>query len=601
MPSRPQTTAAAPAAEREQAPAQSGDGGALDRLDRHHQRTRERGVNGPLLFLAHLTLKPLIIVFFRLLRHGRRHIPRHGGVILASNHRSFLDPFAIGCCTWRPVYFMAKQELFDRRLIGWLLNALGAFPVRRGESDEQAMETARVLLERGEVLVLFPEGTRIRRGALRRPRRGMGRLALETGVPIAPIAIAGSERARRGWLIKPVRVRLRVGRALTFPRVESPSPRLAAEVSERVWPCVQLQWEWLGGLPALRTAAVVGAGSMGTAIAVVLARAGLDVELACRRSDQAERVRVDGRNADYLPGVELPDGVRATTTAEVELGGADLVVLAVPTRELPQVVGQIGAQIGTRSAVLVLSKGLVAPLATRPVPYVEARVKARAVASLGGAAHAGEAVELGAGVIVGCSDADLRTQLCEVLDQGGLEVDGTDDVVGVELGGCAKNTATLAAAAAAPTGMNAAGAIAGQVFAEVHELATRSGARPETLAGLAGVGDLIGTALAAGSRNRRAGELLADGVSAADVPEVLGCAAEAIDFVPLLVDELERAEVAAPATDHLLELIEGRLSPQEWLESVPGGRRRRDGSATAVGSGDAGRRRREVAPAATGK
>ena len=146
-------------------------------------------------------------------------------MILAANHRSFLDPFIIGICLRRPVYFVAKQELFRRRWQGWILNALGAFPVRRGEHDEEMMATARAVLERGDPVVIFPEGTRIRNGTLGRPKRGAGRLALETGAPIVPIAVTGTENARRGWLIRPAKVRIRCGRPLTFPPVEQPSPK----------------------------------------------------------------------------------------------------------------------------------------------------------------------------------------------------------------------------------------------------------------------------------------------------------------------------------------------------------------------------------------
>ena len=109
------------------------------------------------------------------------------------------------------------------------------------------MATARGVLERGGALVIFPEGTRIRKGPLGRPKRGVGRLALETGAPVVPVAILGSDRARRGWKIRPVWVRTRAGRPLRFPRVENPSPRLAEEVTARLWPCVELQYNWLGG------------------------------------------------------------------------------------------------------------------------------------------------------------------------------------------------------------------------------------------------------------------------------------------------------------------------------------------------------------------
>ena len=89
----------------------------------------------------------------------------------------------LGTCLPRPIYFMAKQEIFRNPFVGWLLNCLGAFPVKRGESDEESTKTSLMLLERGEAVVIFPEGTRIRRGSLGTPQRGVGRLALESGVP----------------------------------------------------------------------------------------------------------------------------------------------------------------------------------------------------------------------------------------------------------------------------------------------------------------------------------------------------------------------------------------------------------------------------------
>jgi 1-acyl-sn-glycerol-3-phosphate acyltransferase len=543
-------------------------------LSKHHARARERGVQPFVFWLTCALLKPFLRVYFRMSLVGREHVPDEGGVILASNHRSFLDPFVVGAWLGRPVFFVAKKELFDRRFAGWFLNCLGAFPIKRGESDEESVETAKQILARGDALVIFPEGTRIREGSLGRAKRGVGRLALETGAPVIPVAVHGTDRARRGWRIRPVKVKVRYGRPLTFPRVEDASRSLATEVTARIWPCVELQWEWLGGLPPLRKAAVIGAGSMGTGVATLLARAGLEVQLGCRASEQAEKISAAGRNDRYLPQVELPDGVTATGVADIELAGVDLVVFAVPAGALPAAVGGVGARISERSAVLVLSKGLVPPFGTLPSEYVGARVHSRAVACLGGPFHSGEAVAHGASAVLASADRDFRRQLGDALKLAGIDVERTDDVVGVELAGAAKNAAALAASAAAGSGMNAAGAAGGRVFSELQRLGAALGAHPDTFDGLAGIGDLIATVLAPHSRNRRAGELLARGVPAAQIGPMLGATAEGVESAPLLAAACEREGVDAPATKALAALVEGEIEPGRWIENVRAGSRR---------------------------
>src|SRR6202035_379588 len=162
-------------------------------LNDFRERSLQRGVNPFIYWTLRAILVPIFLVYFRMQRIGREHLPRTGPLLLASNHRSFLDPFVIGMCARRPVYYFAKRELFERRWQAWILNALGAFPVDRGAGDREAMDTARAILARGDCGVVFPEGTRVRPGPLGEPRRGVGRLALETGAPVAPIAVIGTE------------------------------------------------------------------------------------------------------------------------------------------------------------------------------------------------------------------------------------------------------------------------------------------------------------------------------------------------------------------------------------------------------------------------
>jgi len=526
-------------------------------------------VNPIVYWLVRGVLQPFFHLYFRLSRIGREHIPADGPVIFAANHRSFLDPFVIGTMTRRPIYYVAKKELFANRLQGWLLNALGAFPVDRGNADQDMVDTAKAILARGDCVLIFPEGTRVRPGPPGPAKRGVGRIALESGAPIVPVAVIGTTEIRRGWRIRPHKVRIRAGRPLTFPQVESPSRELAQAVTDRIWPCVMLQWEWLGGISPLRRAAVVGAGAWGTALAVAFARAGLDVDLGCRSREQAEALSVTRVNERYLPGVALPERVRPCHAAELELAVHDVVVLAVAARDLPAVLAAHGSEIPQRAGVLVVSKGLVPPLGTLPSAYAAERVQARTVAALAGPSHAADALTSGASVVLATPDDAFAHELASVLAGAGFDVQTTRDVAGVELAGCAKNAAVLAAAAAnATAGPNVAGAAAGKVFAEIDGLARRLGAAPDTFAGLAGAGDLVATVVADGSRNRRAGELLGRGVPAGEIGPALGHAVEAVDTVPLLAARLREAQLAAPATLGLAELVEGRVEPEDWTAAI---------------------------------
>jgi glycerol-3-phosphate dehydrogenase (NAD(P)+) len=554
-------------------------------------RAQGRGVNPLVYWVARSVLQPFFLVYFRMKRIGMEHIPKEGALIIASNHRSFMDPWVIGMMLRRPVYYVAKTELFQRRYVAWLLSSLGAFPVDRGQGDRDAMDAARRILERGDVVVIFPEGTRTRPGALGAPKRGVGRLALETGAPIVPVALIGTEAVRKGWRIRPHKVRIRAGRPLRFPQVDEPSPALARGVTDRIWPCIELQWEWLGGTPALRRAAIIGAGSWGTGLAVAFARAGLEVDLGCRTAQQAERVQRTRVNDHYLPGVRLPDAIHITFADQLALDRADIVCFAVPAAALPAAVDAHAGAVSRSAGVLVLCKGLVAPDGTLPSAYVGARVDARALACIGGPSHAADALESGASLVIGCADPIYATQVARMFEGAGFDTTTTADVAGVELAGTAKNAAALAAAAAGVSGPNAAGAAAGKVFAEVDAFARHCGGHPETFAGLAGAGDLVATVVAEGSRNRRAGELLGQGMSAENIGDRLGQSSEAMDGVGLLAQTLRREGVPSPTLDRLAALVDGTIDADAFTAAVtgPGGRFRRKADAAsqlaAVASG----------------
>ena len=320
--------------------------------------------------------------------------------------------------------------------------------------------------------------------------------------------------------------------------------------------------------PVARRATVIGAGSFGTALAVLLTRAGLRTTLQTRRPEQAASLSGDRENKLYLPGVELPGQLRIEPV-DAGVARADYVFLAVPSRGLDVAIAALrGGELAKRAAVVSVAKGLVPPDGRPPTSVLSAIFGAHRVACVGGPAHAQEMVRSGAGLVVACVEEELARTLAQIFTRAGVVCEQSNDPVGVELAGAAKNAAALAAGATEAQGANAAGAAAGHIFAEVWRYAEGLGARPESMIGLAGVGDLVATALARESRNRRAGELLAEGVPAAEIPARIGQAVEALEWVPQLAHTLEAAGVEAPVTGALGRLISGELPLDAWVALV---------------------------------
>jgi 1-acyl-sn-glycerol-3-phosphate acyltransferase len=187
---------------------------------------------------------------------------------VAPNHKSFYDSFFVGLATRRHVHFMAKTELFEGRSAP-LLSGLGAFPVRRGTADPDALETARLHLEKGRVLAMFPEGTRYREpDALKTPRRGPARLAIEAQAPIVPCAITGTEKLFiGGWFPRPVKVQLAFAPAITPAELEATPEAAQALIENQVWPEVEREFNRLRANPGL-IAALVAALSAGGGLAL---------------------------------------------------------------------------------------------------------------------------------------------------------------------------------------------------------------------------------------------------------------------------------------------------------------------------------------------
>jgi 1-acyl-sn-glycerol-3-phosphate acyltransferase len=171
--------------------------------------------------IAWLIVVPTFRAYTRLTIHGKEHVPTSGPFVLAPTHRSYLDtPFA-GTVRWKRMRFMGKHTMWKNRQLGWIISALGAFPVQRGAADREALKRAIEVLERGEPLVLFPEGER-KEGPVVQPLfDGAVYIAIKAGVPIVPVGIGGSERVmpKHARFVYPRKVHVEIGPPIPPPVV----------------------------------------------------------------------------------------------------------------------------------------------------------------------------------------------------------------------------------------------------------------------------------------------------------------------------------------------------------------------------------------------
>jgi len=222
-----------------------------------HTLAREKGSNPVLYFILRVILLPVMKVFFGLQAQGIENIPKTGPVVIAPNHKSFWDSFFLAAVVKRRMHFMGKAELFT----GWrgrLFVALGAFPVLRGESDDLAIGTARAVLERGDVLALFPEGTRVSDpDLLGNPKRGATRLAIETGAVIIPTAMSGTEK--RKWPL-PRKVRIVFGEPIPVTDLQATPEHAGMLLEQTVWPTISEEYQKLRNTPGLIAGGLAAAG-----------------------------------------------------------------------------------------------------------------------------------------------------------------------------------------------------------------------------------------------------------------------------------------------------------------------------------------------------
>jgi glycerol-3-phosphate dehydrogenase (NAD(P)+) len=296
---------------------------------------------------------------------------------------------------------------------------------------------------------------------------------------------------------------------------------------------------------------VVGAGSWGTAFACLLRDNGHDVTLAARDPEQVSAIAETGRNPRYAHEARL-DGIAAATIEAAPVAEAEAVVVAVPSR----VFGAVVSALPGDAPILSLSKGLDPASGQR----LSTLVRERPVAVLSGPNIAEEIVRgLPAAAVVASDDLELAVRLQVAVHSVLFRVYVSDDVTGVELCAAAKNVIALAAGGAdgLALGDNAKAALVARGLAEMRRLAESAGARPDTFAGLAGMGDLIVTCWSPSGRNRRAGELIAQGARPDEAAAEIGMVVEGLTTAPVLRQLAHRLEIELPITEGVCAVLEG--------------------------------------------
>jgi glycerol-3-phosphate dehydrogenase (NAD(P)+) len=322
-------------------------------------------------------------------------------------------------------------------------------------------------------------------------------------------------------------------------------------------------------------AAVLGAGSWGTAFAKVLGDAGGRVVIWARREEVAEAIRTQRRNPDYLPGAYLPDTVTATADPAVALAGADLVVMAVPSQTLR---GNLAGWLATGAlhpdATLVsLMKGIELGTGLRMSEVIAEATGAdpgRVVVVTGPNLAAEIAAGQPAATVVACVDSERAELVQRAVTTAYLRPYTNDDVIGCELGGAVKNVIALACGMAAGMGLgdNTRATLITRGLAETARLGVRLGADPLTFAGLAGLGDLVGTCTSPLSRNRTFGEHLGRGQTLAQAQTATRQTAEGVKSCLAIRDLARDRGVEMPITEQVERVCHEGVSPTVAMKAL---------------------------------
>ena len=308
----------------------------------------------------------------------------------------------------------------------------------------------------------------------------------------------------------------------------------------------------------MKKVTVIGSGSWGTALAVMLAQNGHEVMIWSRRQDAVDELLIDRKNERYLPGIEIPENIQATTDREAAVKGAEIIILAVPSRAVAETVRDFSPYFKEWQILVNVAKGLepgtllcLSEVIQREAPQCE-------VCVLSGPSHAEEVARgIPTTCLITCEKEEVAKVVQEDFANSRFRLYTNTDMVGVEIGAALKNVMALAAGMSDGLGFgdNTKAALMTRGMAEMKRLGIAMGGKPETFAGLSGIGDLIVTCTSMHSRNRRAGILLGQGKTLQETLDEVKMVVEGVNTVQAACALAEKYNVSMPITQAIYGVL----------------------------------------------
>lgn len=308
----------------------------------------------------------------------------------------------------------------------------------------------------------------------------------------------------------------------------------------------------------MKRVTVIGSGSWGTALAVMLAENGHEVVIWSRRQDAVEELLQERKNEKYLPGVTIPESIQATTDHKAAVQGAEIIILAVPSRAVCNTVRDFAPYLKTWQILVNVAKGLEQGTLLRLSEVIQREAPQCEVCVLSGPSHAEEvARKVPTACLIACENEAAAKLVQQEFANPRFRLYTNTDMIGVEIGAALKNVMALAAGMSDGLGFgdNTKAALMTRGMAEMKRLGMAMGGKADTFAGLSGIGDLIVTCTSMHSRNRRAGILLGQGKSLQETLDEVQMVVEGVNTVQAACQLAEKYHVSMPITEIMSKVL----------------------------------------------